>query len=156
MEVVLWGLIIVLFVLSLAGVVIPFIPDTLPLWTGFVLHHFLIAALPVGFWWAMGALTALIIGADLLSNLYFVKRYGGSGWSMAGGAIGLIVGPFLAGPLGILVGPLLLVMVIELLRQRKLIAALQASWGTLVGMFGSAAAKIGLQLAMIAWFTIVI
>ncbi|GAB7388654.1 DUF456 domain-containing protein [Bacillaceae bacterium] len=154
MEIVLWSLVILLFLVSLAGVVVPFIPDTLPLWAGFLLYQFTLAqeGLPASFWWAMGIVTVMIIGADLLTNLVFVKKYGGSRWSLAAAAAGLFFAPFFLGPLGILVGPFLCVCAVEWLQHRNGGRALKVAWGTLVALCSSTVAKLALQALMIAWF----
>lgn len=88
MEMLWWTLVIVLFLTSLIGVVVPFIPDTLLLWAGVLLHRFALAAegYPLLFWIGMAAATLLIIGADLLANLVFVKKYGGDKWTMLAAA----------------------------------------------------------------------
>lgn len=158
MEFLMWFIIVLLFTISLAGVVIPLIPDTLPLWAGFLLYQFTMAshALPSSFWWGAGAITLLIVGADILANLFFVKKYGGSRYAMVGAAIGLLLGPFILGPVGILLGPFAAVIAIEWIMQKEWNKALRAAWGTVIALFSGAVAKIILQTIMIIWFFIVI
>lgn len=158
MEMLWWTLVIVLFLTSLIGVVVPFIPDTLLLWAGVLLHRFALAAegYPLLFWIGMAAATLLIIGADLLANLVFVKKYGGDKWTMLAAAAGLILAPFILGPLGVIIGPFAAVLLLEILRSQKTGDALKAAMGTVVAWLSSAFVKIVLQLVMIVWFFIMI
>lgn len=77
-----WIGIVLLFIISFAGLIFPIIPSIVFLWGGFLLYHFGInhEELSVVFWLAMAAFTILIIVADILANSYFVKKYGGSKW----------------------------------------------------------------------------
>ncbi|MCC3377881.1 DUF456 family protein, partial [Cohnella sp. REN36] len=74
------------------GIVIPVIPDALLIWIGFLLYQFTIASASLGwtFWVPMTVLTLFLIGADMLSNIYFVKKYGGDKWSMIAAVAGII------------------------------------------------------------------
>ena len=49
----------------------------------------------------------LLFGADTLSNLVGVKKFGGSKAGMWGSTIGLLIGPFVIPVAGILIGPFL-------------------------------------------------
>lgn len=157
MDVVLWIVIVALFILSIAGIFLPVLPDTLLLWGGFLLYHFFVAApgagLPASFWWGMIVLSILLYGADLLTNMYFVKRYGGSKWSSLAAAAGIFLGIFLFPPFGMLIMPFVLVVLVELLIQnRPFEKAVKAGVGSLIGFLGSVVVKVVLQLVMIIWF----
>lgn len=158
MEWVLWTVIILLFLLSIGGVIIPVLPDTLFVWAGFLLYQFVLAdvSLPASFWWGMGMITLLIIGSDYVANLVFVKKYGGSRWAMAGAIFGMIFAPFIMGPIGILIGPFVTVLIIELFRKKEFESALKVGMATIFALFSSTIVKIVLQLIMIIWFFIVI
>lgn len=157
MEIILWVIIVALFALSIAGIFLPVIPDTILLWAGFLLYHFFVAdpgaGLPASFWWGMGGLSILLYGADLLTNMYFVKRYGGSKWSSFAAAAGIVLGIFVIPPIGMIVLPFLFVVLVELLVQKQSMErAVRAGFGSLVGFLGSAVVKVVLQLVMIIWF----
>ncbi|GIO06021.1 DUF456 domain-containing protein [Brevibacillus reuszeri] len=159
MDIVLWIIVIALFVLSIAGIFLPVLPDTILLWGGFLLYHFFIAdpgaGLPASFWWGMAVLSVLLYGADLLTNMFFVKKYGGSKWSSMAAVIGIILGIFLFPPFGMLIMPFVLVVLVELLIQKQsLEKAIRAGFGSLIGFLGSAVVKVVLQVAMIIWFFI--
>lgn len=159
MEIFLWIVVGLLFVLSIAGIFLPVLPDTILLWAGFLLYHFFIAdpgaGLPASFWWGMVVLSILLYGADLLTNMYFVKRYGGSKWSSVAAAVGILLGIFIFPPFGMLILPFVLVVLVELLVQKQpMERALKAGVGSLIGFLGSAFVKVILQITMIIWFFI--
>jgi len=159
MEIVLWILIVSLFGLSIAGIFLPVIPDTILLWGGFLLYHFFLAepgaGLPPSFWWGMAVLSILLYGAELLTNVYFVKKYGGSKWSSLAAVAGIILGIFVFPPFGMLILPFLFVVLVEtLVQQQPLEKAVKAGFGSLVAFLGSAVMKVVLQVVMIIWFFI--
>src|SRR5699024_123475 len=130
-------------------------------WVGFLLYQFGLAlpgqGLSTSFWWGMGILTVLIIIADLLANILFVKKYGGSKWGVVASIVGLIIGPFIfAGPLGFLLGPIIAVFIVEWIQNKDASLSVKISLGTLAAFLGGGVAKVILQLAMIIWFFIVI
>ncbi|WCN36465.1 DUF456 domain-containing protein [Aneurinibacillus uraniidurans] len=161
MDAIIWTGIGVLFLLSLAGVIIPIIPDALLVWIGFLTYKFALGHVPLTwtFWVPMTVLTALLIGADLLSNAYFLKKYGGDKWSMIVATVGLLAGPLLLGaflgPFAILVGPFLAVWGLEVVRGKGALA-MRIATGTVLGFLSSTVAKIIIQLVMIIWFLIVV
>ncbi|MGG4446910.1 DUF456 family protein [Brevibacillus sp. HB1.2] len=159
MEIFLWVVVVLLFLLSIAGIFLPVLPDTILLWAGFLLYHFFIAdpgaGLPASFWWGMVVLSILLYGADLLTNMYFVKRYGGSKWSSVAAAVGIILGIFVFPPFGMLILPFVFVVLVELMVQKQSMErAVKAGVGSLIGFLGSAVVKVILQVTMIIWFFI--
>ncbi|BAH44286.1 MULTISPECIES: DUF456 domain-containing protein [Brevibacillus] len=159
MEIFLWVVVVLLFLLSIAGIFLPVLPDTILLWGGFLLYHFFIAdpgaGLPASFWWGMVVLSILLYGADLLTNMYFVKKYGGSKWSSIAAAAGIILGIFVFPPFGMLILPFVFVVLVELMVQKQSMErAVKAGVGSLIGFLGSAVVKVILQVTMIIWFFI--
>ncbi|NQF16437.1 DUF456 domain-containing protein [Brevibacillus sp. HB1.3] len=159
MEILLWVVVVLLFLLSIAGIFLPVLPDTILLWAGFLLYHFFIAdpgaGLPTSFWWGMVVLSILLYGADLLTNMYFVKKYGGSKWSSIAAAAGIILGIFVFPPFGMLILPFVFVVLVELMVQKQSMErAVKAGVGSLIGFLGSAVVKVILQVTMIIWFFI--
>jgi len=153
-----WIVIIVLFILSFAGIIYPIIPSVLVIWVGFLLYQFIINPdeLTFVFWIIMAVFTLFLFLADILANSYFVKKYGGSKWGERGAVVAVIVGSFIIPPFGILIVPFITVFVIELLQQRPPNDAIKASIGSLLGFLGGSIAKVLIQLIMIIWFFIVI
>lgn len=82
LDVILWILIVVLFIVSFIGVIYPIIPSVLLIWIGFLLYQFGINSDELGwlFWIAVAILTVLLFVADIVANSYFVKKFGGSKW----------------------------------------------------------------------------
>lgn len=149
-----WVLIIVLFIVSFLGIVIPVIPGVLLLWLGFIAYHFLIdgTELTLVFWVTMSLFTFVLLGADFYLNVYFVDQFGGSAWSKWGALIGMFAGLFIYPPLGMILVPLLLVFVIEFTIQKSFKKGLFASVGTLAGFLSSAITKVFLHVVMIIMF----
>ncbi|EGL83763.1 protein of unknown function DUF456 [Caldalkalibacillus thermarum TA2.A1] len=148
-----WLVIISLFVLSMAGLMYPVIPSILLIWAGFAIYQFAVApVLPTSFWVVMAVFTLLVFVADYVSNLYFVRKYGGSKVSQWAAVGGLIVGPFLMGPVGLIVAPFLAVTLVELTRQQDPGQAVRVAVGTLLGFVSSTLFKLVVQLIMIGWF----
>lgn len=154
----LWIFIIVLFLSSFLGIIIPVVPGVLLLWLGFLMYHFFIdpEALTLFFWVSMGIFTLLLLGADFYINIYFVDQFGGSKGSKWGAFIGLFIGLFVYPPFGILIVPLLIVFFIELTIHGSFKKSFFASLGTLAGFLSSAIAKVLLQGTMIVIFFIFI
>lgn len=153
-----WIIIIILFILSYVGIVFPLIPSALVLWVGFFLYQFLIDGdqLTVLFWIAMALFTILLIGADLIANSYFVKKFGGSKWGERGAVIAVIVGSFIMPPFGILIIPFITVFTIEMIQRKTFKDALYASVGSLLAFLSGAVAKVVIQTIMIIWFILTV
>jgi uncharacterized protein len=162
MEVLIWIGIGALFLFSLAGVFIPVIPDALLVWAAFLLYRFGIGEVSLGwsFWLPMTVLTLFLIAADMLANMYFVKRYGGDKWSMFAAVAGVILGPLLLGvflgPFSIIVGPFLAVFAVGIVQKNDAQRSLQMAMGTVLGFLSSGVVKIIIQLIMIIWFLVVV
>ena len=157
MDIVIWLLIIVTFILSFVGVIFPIIPSPLVLWIGFLLYYFLIDQdLTWIFWTVSSLLTIILIVSDIIANSYFVKKYGGSKWGERIAAIGVIIGSFIIPPFGIIIVPFLAVIAVELLQRRSTQAAMRAALGSLFGFLGGAFAKVLLQTIMIIWFVVAV
>jgi uncharacterized protein YqgC (DUF456 family) len=161
MEILLWVVIAALFALSIAGIFLPVLPDTILLWGGFLLYQFVLAepgaGLPASFWWGMAVLSVLLYGADFMANMYFVKKYGGSKWSSLAAVAGIVLGIFLFPPFGMIILPFVFVLLVEMLvQQQPFEKAVKAGFGSLIGFLGSAIMKVVLQVVMIIWFFIAI
>ncbi|WP_249871372.1 DUF456 domain-containing protein [Oceanobacillus saliphilus] len=158
LDVIIWIIIAVLFILSFVGIIFPIVPSVLVLWIGFLLYQFVLNGTELNtlFWIIMIVFTVLLIGADIIANSYFVKKYGGSKWGERGAAIAVIVGSFITPPFGIIYIPFLVVFIIEMVQRRTMRDAFKASLGSLFGFLGGAFAKIVIQLVMIIWFFLLV
>ncbi len=149
-----WILIIVLFLLSFAGLVFPIIPSIIALWGGFLLYAFGIGRGELSIWFWSGAVivTILIFGADIIANQFFVKKYGGSKWGERVAVIGVIVGSFVFPPFGIIIVPFLLVFIVEWLQVKEMRHAGLVAFASLLAFLSSTFAKLLFQLFLICWF----
>lgn len=158
MTTIIWIAIVLLFLLSFAGLIFPIIPSVLAIWGGFLFYHFGIdrGDLSLFFWIAMVFLTLLIFVADLLASSYFVKKHGGSKWGERIAAIAIIVGAFIMPPFGILIIPFLAVIIAEWMIIKDFKKAFQIGIATLIGLLSGTIAKFIIQLIMVVWFFIAV
>ncbi len=155
MEVVSWIAAIVMFIIAFAGLVYPIIPSALFMVGGFLLYGLIgtFDAMNVWFWIIQVLFVILLFGADALSNLVGVKKFGGSKAGMWGSTIGLLIGPFVIPVAGILIGPFLGAVIAELIVSRSEIKqAFKTGIGSLVGFLTSIVTKGFVMGAMIVVF----
>jgi uncharacterized protein YqgC (DUF456 family) len=148
-----YALVAVLMIAGLVGSLLPAMPGIVLILAGAAVHAVATGFDPLG----PGRLTILALltlvayALDYLAGALGVKRFGGSGWAVAGAVVGALVGMFLGLP-GLLLGPLLGALGAEYLYTRQLDTSARAAVGTVVGLLVGAVAKIGLGLTMIALF----
>ena len=108
-----------MFIIAFVGLVYPIIPSALFIVGGFLLYGFIdtFDGMTVWFWVIQALFVILLFGADTLSNLVGVKKFGGSKAGMWGSTIGLLIGPFVIPIAGILIGPFLGAVIAELVRN---------------------------------------
>jgi uncharacterized protein len=154
MEFVGWGLILVLFICAYVGLVVPFLPDVLLVFAGFLVYHFFIDPhrLDWTFWLPMGLITLLMFILDYVASAIAAKKYGGSKGSMWAALIGMVLFPFIIGPLGVIVGPFLLVFLVEIGLKRNIKAALKIGWSTVIGFVSGLFVKFFAIAGMEGWF----
>ena len=157
MEFLIWCLIIISFIVAFVGLIYPIIPAVLFIYIGFFLYgaFFQFTSMTISFWTIEILLTVLLFVADYASNLFGVKKYGGSRAAIWGSTIGLLVGPFLIPFAGILLGPFIGAIAAELIFHRKPFKeSMQVGIGSLLGFLGGAVMKGVLQAIMIVVFLI--
>lgn len=156
MDILLWSIIGVLFVLTYVGMVVPLIPDVPFLLGGFLLYQFCLAkeGLGTGFWITAVMMIGLMIVIEYVATGFAVKKSGGSTLSILVAMIGLLVFPIFLGPLGFIIGPFLAVFVFELTKRGTLREALKISLGTLTGLLGSIFVKLFIMTSLLIWFFI--
>lgn len=155
MEVIAWIIISTLFVIAFIGLIYPIIPSVLFIVGGFIAYglFFSFSELPWWFWLIQVLFVLLLFGADTVSNIVGVKKFGGSKAGMWGSTIGLLVGPFVIPFFGILVGPFLGAVIAELIVSKSSMKkAVTVGIGSVVGFITSVVTKGTIQLIMIAIF----
>ena len=148
-----------LFIIAFVGLIYPVIPSVLFILLGFFLYGFLFSFDPFNwfFWVVQGLFVILLFGADYISNLIGVKKFGGSKAGVWGSTIGLLVGPFVIPFLGIILGPFIGAVMAELIVQRKGIKeALKIGFGSVIGFISSVITKGIIQAAMLIYFFLLI
>lgn len=155
MEMIGWIVAIVLFIIAFAGLVYPIIPSAVFLVGGFLLYGWIYTfdGMNIFFWIIQMLFVILLFGADTLSNLVGVKKFGGSKAGMWGSTIGLLIGPFVIPVAGILIGPFLGAVIAELIVSRSSVKqAFKTGVGSLVGFLTSVVTKGFIMAVMIAIF----
>lgn len=155
MEILGWTLIIISFVIGFIGLVYPIIPSVIFIMGGFLLYgvFFSFAELPWWFWLIQILFVILLFGADMMTNAFGVKKYGGSKAGIWGSTIGLLIGPIVLPFAGIILGPFLGAIIAELLITRSSIKqAIKTGFGSVIGFLTSVITKGVVQIVMIAIF----
>ncbi|MET3658307.1 DUF456 domain-containing protein [Sporosarcina psychrophila] len=155
MEVIGWIIAIAMFIIAFAGLVFPIIPTALFIVGGFLLYGLIdtFEGMTIWFWIIQVLFVILLFGADTLSNLVGVKKFGGSKAGMWGSTIGLLIGPFVIPVAGILVGPFLGAVIAELVVSRSGVKqSVKTGIGSLVGFLTSVVTKGLVMVVMIAVF----
>ncbi|MGG1553311.1 DUF456 domain-containing protein [Paenibacillus ferrarius] len=151
-----WVLVILLFVVGMAGAVYPVLPGVLAIYGAFFLYGWLISFEPFGWWfWTIQTLiVVIIIVADYAVSALGVKKFGGSRAAVIGSTIGLIIGPFVIPAFGLILGPFIGAVLGELIIGTNWKLAIKSGVGSVLGFFASSVVKIALQLVMIILFFI--
>jgi len=152
---------VLLILIGLVGVFLPILPGLLTIWLGA-----LVWAVGDQFqrldWPALMAMGALVIAgwaANWLMTSYFTRRSSASWKTVAGAIVGGLIGSVLLGavPLigaifGAVIGGVAGVILVELLRARRMSAALRASRDYLVGCALGQMVELLFALMLIALF----
>ncbi len=154
MELLCWLGVITLFAVGWLGTVVPMLPGTAIILAAAVLHRVALGGAKSVNWFVIAllvALTAASYGIDIAAGYLGAQRFGATRWGTFGAIVGALVGLFFGLP-GILIGPVVGVVIFEFSRNRRLIAAGKAGWGSLLGTIGGMIAKLLIALAMIVIF----
>lgn len=152
-SILLWTLTAVLFIVGVAGTVVPALPGI-----GFVFAGILLYAWATGFAVVsvfsvvvLGVVATLALAASYFGSVVGAKYGGGKQKAMWGTIIGAIVGAFFS-PIGIFVGAFLGGLAGALLEGQSHQQALRIAALSIVGTLGASIVQFFLALAMIATF----
>jgi uncharacterized protein YqgC (DUF456 family) len=126
----------VLMVIGLVGTVLPFVPG-LPLIVAAALVWLLAGRTDPGQWFVFAIVAAVAVGASIASSVIPARRAskaGASGWVLALGAVGLLIGAIVIPVVGALVGWPLGIFVGEWLRTGDGSIAWKTTRETIVGL----------------------
>jgi uncharacterized protein YqgC (DUF456 family) len=151
-----WILAALLILGGLAGLVLPALPGAPMLFAGLFLAAWAedYAYVGTATLVALGVLAALSYLLDFVASALGARRYGASGRSILGAAIGAIVGIFFGLP-GLIAGPFLGAVIGELTVRRDLPGAARAGYGAFIGLLLATAGKLALGFTMIGLFLLV-
>lgn len=156
MDILGWTLIVVLFIIGMAGAIFPVLPGVLAVYGAFFVYglFFGFDKFGIWFWFLQTSAVAAILIADYIVNAWGVKKFGGTRASVIGSTIGIIIGPFVIPGIGLLAGPFLGAWIGELLTGADMKQAGRAGLGALVGFLSSTVVKLLLQTIMIVLFIV--
>lgn len=153
MDIILWLIVFVTFILGFAGIIYPVVPSVLMFWVGFLVYHFFIGdELSWMFWIVAAALTIVALISDVAANSYFVKKFGGSKRGELAAIIGAIIGMFVYPPFGVLFVPFIFVFAVEFIQIKDMNKALKASVGSFLAFISSAIFDIIIYIFLIIFF----
>ena len=151
---------IVCVVIGLVGSVLPVLPGPPVSWVGLLVFAFTAQAWH-NIWWVVGitgAITLFLVFLDYLMPGWAAKHHGGSKRGMRGANIGAVVSLILFPILGIAIGPANIIGIIlgpfvgafigELTTGAEGEAALEAAFGSFMGLLGSTVVKFFIALAL--------
>jgi uncharacterized protein YqgC (DUF456 family) len=148
------GVAIVLFVSGLAGIFLPLLPGTSLVFAGMLIYGFLtgFAGLDLYFFLLQGAAVLVTFGVDYLASATGARLGRGSRYAVGGAILGMLLGLVFLGPLGMVLGPFLGAVAGEVLAGKSIDQAVRAGTGALLGLLAGALIRLGISLAMIAYF----
>ena len=149
-------IIIILFALEVAAVFLPVLPDTVFFWTAVILYRFLKTDVSYSPYFLAGAviITIIILLADYLSNLYFIKKQGGSKRTIFTAILGMVVGTIFFGPIGFILLPFISIFIVEYWRSRNRSNSLKLAFSSILAFLAGTIARLTMQLFLMAWFLI--
>ncbi|WP_169083740.1 DUF456 domain-containing protein [Paenibacillus sp. PL91] len=156
MDILGWTLVILLFVVGMAGAIYPILPGALAIYGAFFVYGWFFTFSEFGFWfWSFQTIIVVVLFiADYAVSAWGVKRFGGSRASVIGSTIGLIFGPFVIPAFGLIIGPFAGAVIGEVIIGTNFKNSLKVGLGSVVGLFTSVVVKFILQLAMIVLFVL--
>lgn len=145
----------IFFLTSLAGTVLPVIPEAPLIVVGMVVYGLIAGFDNLGLYFFVGQiiLALAVIGVDYLTTALGSRYFGGSKAAMWGSAAGLLVGLFFF-PIGLLIGPFLGAVIADLIFRRHAGQAFKSGVGASLGFWSALPIKLILKGIMIVWFFI--
>ena len=150
------GVTSLIFLLGLAGCLLPVVPGSLIVWLGVLVHRLWIGP-EDSVTWKIVAITGVImlIGqiADFVMGIWGARKFGATWKGALGAFLGAFVGFFIPPPLfWLIVGPVIGAIIGELAAGRSFRDGGKAGVGTVIGGIVAFALKFGLSVCVIALF----
>lgn len=154
----LWSIVITLFLVGLAGIVIPFLPGIILIFAGVLVY-----AVATGFTTIsqstlviIGAVTLLAWLADYYGGAVAARLGGGGRYAVAGSILGAVAGLALGGPLGLLIGTFAGALLGALYEGASAKRAATTAILAIIGTLGATIVQLLLGLAIIVAFFLAI
>jgi len=147
-------LVIILFIVGMAGTIYPVLPGVFAIYGAFFVYGFFVTFehFNVWFWIIQTFILIVLLIADYLVGAWGVKKFGGTRASVIGSTIGILIGPFIFNLPGLIIGPFVGAVIGEMIVHTPLKDAMKVGLGSVVGLFSSVAVKIVMQGIMILLF----
>lgn len=151
--VLMWIIVVLLFVVGMAGLLVPGLPGIPLLYAGMLLAAWIDHFQRIGFitLFILGGLTVFAVAVDYAAAAMGAKRVGASWLAIFGAFIGTIVG-LLGGIAGLLIGPFVGAAFGEFIMHGNIDKAGRVGFGTWLGLLIGAVVKIGVAFAMLGVF----
>jgi uncharacterized protein YqgC (DUF456 family) len=148
-----WILAALLVVVGIAGTVLPALPGVVLVFFGLMFGAWIdgferVSAITIGI---LAVLTLISYLVDFAATSLGAKKYGASGRSVVGAALGTLAGIFFGIP-GLIVGPFAGAVIGEYTAHPDLFKAGRAGFGAWIGLLFGAAAKLALAFLMLGIF----
>lgn len=150
------GVCSLIFMIGLAGSLLPVVPGSLIVWLGVITHRLWMGADDSVTWKIViigGVLTLFGQLADFVMGVWGARRFGASWKGAVGAFVGAFIGFFIPPPLfWLIVGPIVGAVIGELAAGRSFREGGKAGFGTVVGGVLAFALKFGISVCVIALF----
>ncbi len=154
-QLILWTIVIALFLIGLAGTILPALPGNILIFAGALVYGIFTEFEEVTIW-VLATLLGISIGAQFLdyaAQAYGAKRFGATKYGILGTIIGGIFGLITLNIAGLVLGLFFGGIILEIMLGGKSPKrALRIGWGGLLGFFGGTLMKFILGLVMIGIF----
>lgn len=144
----------ILFLIGLAGIVLPVIPSLPMIWLGILIYGLATGFSKITLAVIIGTGILMIIGSalDFLAGVFGAKISGASWYGVLGALVGSLVGFMIVNVLGLFAGAFIGAFVGEYLKYQKTPEALRAGFGTILGVVFGMVLKIIIAFMMIGIF----
>lgn len=140
--------------LGLFGIIFPFFPGIIMIWTGFFLYAGITQFKIITFDYLFIAtlLTFIAVFLDYVSGYWGTAKFNASAWGLGGAIVGGVLGSVFGWLPALLIGPFLGAVVGEVFSGRDEIFKIELKTYTIIGFVGGTLVKMTAGVAMIGLF----
>lgn len=154
MEIILFLMVVMFFVVGIAGIFLPVIPSLPVVWCGILLYAILtnFSEVTITVIVITGALMLVGTLIDLIASAFGARTYGASWFGVVGSLIGTVIGGIIFNIVGLILGAFVGAFVGEFILYKKAREAFKAGVGTMIGFLFGVAVKIFIAFVMFGIF----